>query len=95
MRRRIGRTSKSMELILWMPPGSSVEFFLFPDVREDYGEERWIALGNIKSMAATVVFTQRGETIKIISARKATKNERQKLKTDIQDRLEATGQDEG
>ncbi|MFZ6644004.1 BrnT family toxin [Undibacterium sp. TC4M20W] len=46
------------------------------DGREDYGEDRWIALGWIRSMIGVVVYVEReGDVIRIISARKATKNE--------------------
>jgi len=49
-------------------------------VREDvaaYQEERFIAVGmDYLGRLLTVVFTYRGEDIRIISARKATKNER-------------------
>jgi uncharacterized DUF497 family protein len=46
------------------------------DDREDYGEERWIALGWIKAVIGVVVYVERdGDVIRIISARKATKNE--------------------
>ncbi|MBC3916488.1 BrnT family toxin [Undibacterium sp. CY18W] len=48
----------------------------FHDGREDYGEDRWIALGWIKSTIGVVVYVERNEdVIRIISARKATKNE--------------------
>lgn len=46
------------------------------DDREDYGEERWIAIGLLRQMVGVVVYVERYEdTIRIISARKATKNE--------------------
>lgn len=46
------------------------------DDREDYGEERWIALGWIKAVIGVVVYVEReGDVIRIVSARKATKNE--------------------
>ena len=48
----------------------------FIDDRENYNEERWIAIGWMKSLVAVVVYTeQQGEVIRIISARKATKRE--------------------
>jgi uncharacterized DUF497 family protein len=46
-----------------------------PDERFDYSENRFIALGILKSSVIVVVYTERGENIRIISARKATKNE--------------------
>ncbi len=48
----------------------------FPDQRKDYGEERWIGIGILKTLLAVVVFTEpKPDTIRIISARKATRNE--------------------
>ncbi|NWA68860.1 BrnT family toxin [Pseudomonas reactans] len=46
------------------------------DDRADYGEERWISIGWIKLLVGVVVYTERrGDVIRIISARKATKKE--------------------
>ena len=46
------------------------------DDREDYGEERWIAIGWIRALIGVVVYTERqGDVIRIISARKASKHE--------------------
>lgn len=46
------------------------------DDRADYGEERWISIGWIKILIGVVVYTERsGDVIRIISARKATKQE--------------------
>lgn len=60
----------------------AVEIFKHPvlsaaDRREDFGEDRWIALGWMKLIAAVVVYVERsgGDTIRIISARKATRPE--------------------
>ena len=50
------------------------------DERQDYGEERWIGLGLLWSIPVVVVFTERRQdTIRIISARKANRYERQRL----------------
>lgn len=46
-----------------------------PDERFDYGENRFIGIGILKNMVVVVVYTERDENIRIISARKATKNE--------------------
>lgn len=47
------------------------------DTREDYGEVREITTGMIAQEVVTVVIhTNRGEAIRIISARKANKRER-------------------
>ena len=45
------------------------------DLREDYGEERIILLGMVNNQVLNVVYTEREERIRIISARWATKNE--------------------
>lgn len=46
------------------------------DDREDYGEERWIGLGWIHQLIGVVIYVERHEnTVRIISARKATKRE--------------------
>lgn len=46
------------------------------DNRADYDEERWIGVGWLKTLIGVVVYTERvGDTIRIISARKATKHE--------------------
>lgn len=55
------------------------------DGREEYGEERWIALGWIKAMMGVVVYVERvDDVIRIISARKATKNEERRYEKYIQ-----------
>lgn len=46
------------------------------DDREDYGEERFIIIGMAAGQVILlVVYTQRGERIRIISARRATQHE--------------------
>ena len=58
------------------------EMFDYPmltglDTRKDYNEDRWIGIGMLRNIVAVIVFTEINEnTIRIISARKATKNER-------------------
>jgi hypothetical protein len=48
------------------------------DDREDYGEIRFIALGQVDADVYRVVFTWRGESlIRIISAQKASRDERE------------------
>jgi len=46
------------------------------DNRHDYGEKRWITIGLVANVLITVVYTIR-EAIRIISARRSNKNERQ------------------
>ncbi len=46
------------------------------DDREDYEEERWVGIGWMHQLIGVVVYVERYEdTIRIISARKATKYE--------------------
>ena len=45
------------------------------DTRRDYGEERFIALGYIDRRLFSMVFTVRGDVLRIISLRKANKRE--------------------
>ena len=45
------------------------------DNREVYGEERVVFVGMSQGRLLTVVYTQRGERVRIISARKATRYE--------------------
>ena len=60
------------------------------DTRVDYGETRFISLGLLKGRAIAVTHTERGEKIRIISARKATQYEEITYFEQITDRLEAT-----
>jgi uncharacterized protein len=48
------------------------------DDREDYGEERLVALGRAGLLVLRVVFTLRGKTIRLISAQKASKNDQKR-----------------
>ena len=47
-----------------------------PDLRKDYGEERWITVGRMYQAIIVVVFTIRETATRIISARFASKKER-------------------
>jgi len=59
----------------------AIQAFLDPnrvvraDTRWDYGEDRYQLLGRIDSRVFFLVYTLRGETIRIISARKANRRE--------------------
>jgi uncharacterized protein len=46
-----------------------------PDDRFDYGEERFVTFGLLQGRVVAVVHTESEDYIRIISARKATKNE--------------------
>lgn len=59
-----------------------------PDNREDYGEDRFIGLGFVKDRVMVIVYTEpEPDAIRIISLRKATKNERERFEKEIADRL--------
>ena len=45
------------------------------DTRRDYGEPRYIALGLIGTRVHVMVFTPRGESVRLISLRKANSRE--------------------
>lgn len=54
------------------------------DTREDYGEERWIGIGVLRSSPVVIVYTEPDEeTIRLISARKANKHERKIYKNNV------------
>jgi uncharacterized protein len=55
----------------FLDPGRSV----FLDSRWDYGEERYVLRGSIDARLFVVVFTYRGDAVRIISARKANSRE--------------------
>jgi len=48
----------------------------FTDDRSDYGEKRYITLGDLVGRVVVIVHTLRGETIRIISMRKANGREK-------------------
>ena len=47
------------------------------DARRQYGEPRWITIGLIESVEIAVAYTVRGGAIRLISARKAERHERE------------------
>ena len=51
------------------------EATIFEDDRNDYGERRWLAYGPIGARLHCLVFTVRGERIRVISLRKANSRE--------------------
>jgi hypothetical protein len=50
------------------------------DTREDYGEERYFTIGFASQVLLAVVFTFRGKRIRLISARKANRNEKEEYR---------------
>ncbi len=45
------------------------------DTRHDYGEARFVTIGQVNRRILTVVYTERGESVRLISARRATLRE--------------------
>ena len=50
--------------------------FVTRDLRADYGEPRFAALGFIEARLFVMIFTKRGDAVRIISLRKANARER-------------------
>ena len=58
------------------------------DNREDYGEDRFIGLGFIKDRVVVIAYSEPEEdTVRVISLRKANKNEREKFAEELAKRL--------
>jgi uncharacterized DUF497 family protein len=53
------------------------------DVRHEYGGERWIAIGLIGHVPVIVVYTKRNHRIRIISARRANRHERERFQAQV------------
>ncbi len=51
--------------------------FTRPDRRRDYGEERYIGIGRVESAVIVVAYTKRRGCLRLISARPASRKERQ------------------
>lgn len=51
------------------------------DTRFDYGEPRMIAIAWLDVVPVVIVYTKRGDNIRIISARKANRHERKAFET--------------
>ena len=67
-----------------VPPLFEGPMVLSLDTRRNYGEERMIGIGLLRNGVVLVVFVEKGDaTIRLISARKATQNERDKFKEEI------------
>ena len=58
------------------------------DEREEYGEERWIGIGLLRTFVVVVVYVERSkDVIRVISLRKALSHERKEYERILQDRL--------
>lgn len=67
-----------------VPPVFDGPMVVALDTRKSYGEDRLIGIGLLINSVVVVVFVERtGDTIRIISARKAERHEREKFKKEI------------
>lgn len=48
-----------------------------PDLRQEYQEERWAALGVLQGLVVYLAYTMRGDSVRLISLRRANRKERQ------------------
>jgi len=62
-------------ILLILNPLIGIRHIIFEDVRNVYSESRFIAYGYIHARFAVVVYTMRGDNLRIISLRKANKRE--------------------
>jgi uncharacterized protein len=61
-----------------------------PDTDQDYGEERWLGIGMTRGRIAFVAFAESSQDrIRIISLRKADREEREQHEKALRDGLEA------
>lgn len=49
--------------------------YVFEDHRAAYGEQRMVAFGTLQTLTVVVIHVEADDTIRIISMRKATRNE--------------------
>ena len=49
--------------------------FTFEDTRADYGEQRWVTLGLLRTKVVVIIHTETDDEIRIISMREAEKHE--------------------
>jgi uncharacterized protein len=67
-----------------VPPLFDGPMVLSHDTRRCYGEERAIVIGLLQNGVILVVFVEKErDTIRLISARKATRHERERFKEEI------------
>jgi uncharacterized protein len=60
------------------------------DERQDYGEDRWIGIGLLDDRVVVVVFSEPGgDTVRIISLRKALRYEEEQFRQHLKNQLGA------
>ncbi len=65
------------------------------DSREEYGEDRYVSIGFLRNIVVVVVYSERGETVRLISLRKALKYERTEFERYLADELGTFERDDG
>ena len=63
-----------------------VNEYIIEDLRNDYGEERFVSLGYINRRLCVVVWTPRGDGRHIISMRKANDREKERYRIWVESR---------
>ena len=67
-----------------VPPLFDGPMFVTLDTRRDYGEDRMVGMGLLGHAVLVVVFVELAQdTIRLISARKALRHERERFKEEI------------
>jgi hypothetical protein len=61
------------------------ETITITDDRFDYGEIRYVSFGMLQDIVVAIVYTETDETIRVISLRKATRNEEKEYYKKIRD----------
>ena len=67
---------RGIDFVDILPLFSQPESVVFEDKRRDYGETRYILMGELNDLFFQVAFTMRDTGIRIISARRGNKRER-------------------
>ncbi|MEO7969967.1 MAG: BrnT family toxin [bacterium] len=61
------------------------ETYSFPDNRFNYGENRFLTFGMLRGKVVAIIHTESDEAIRIISVRKASRNEEETYFKEIRD----------
>ena len=57
---------------------SDPDRMVVPDIRFDYGEDRYQLFGHVRGRLHVIAYTQRGSAIRIIPARKANRRDQRR-----------------
>lgn len=85
-RSNLGKHGVDFEQAIHMFAGAVIEW---RDERHDYGEARWIALGELDRRVLVIVYADRGDVRRIISARKANAREQRTYRQALAGRSQA------